>query len=270
MKTFHQAKSAFYLAAALALAVPATAGAESNDNEQWNQGQAELQKNLRPGQPADAYRRKLEQMGYKITATNYDNPDYVEYEVVRGDQTWEIQIDVDEDTRRATKVDVAANVWRTDETDQVLESNTRRASTDDSYADGRQRAAVRNNQYSDRDRRSAEQLVQEIESLPMGRDKQFYKDMLQRRGYDISRVDKDDQDELDLEAVKDGRSVEVDIDFDEDTGKSTEIDASTMWVESESTTRTREAQTGERSRSTQQRTSDTERRSQAGTQQEDR
>jgi hypothetical protein len=34
----------------------------------------------------------------------------------------------------------------------------------------------------------------------------------------------------------------MDIDFNEDTGKSTEVDASSLWAESESTTQTREAQ----------------------------
>ena len=88
MKTFlNQAKWAVF-AGALALAVPVTAGAAMTESgEHWNQGQAELQKNLPPGQPADVYRRKLEELGYKVTSTNYDNPDYLEYEIVKGDQT---------------------------------------------------------------------------------------------------------------------------------------------------------------------------------------
>jgi hypothetical protein len=278
MKTFlHQTTWAFCVAGALALTTPATAGA-ANDSERWNQGQAELQKNLPPGQPADVYRRKLEEMGYKITSNNYDSPDYLEYEVVKGDQTWEVQIDVDEDTHKATKVDVAQNMWKTDATDEALESSKRMAAADDTYREGRRstdddataernrRGAMRSNQYSDRDRTSTNQLVKEIESLPVGRDKQYYKDTLRKRGYDIARVDKDDNDEMMLEAVKDGRSVKVDIEFDENTGRSTEVDASSLWAESEATTRTREAQTGESPRGVpQHRTSDMERRSQADT-----
>jgi uncharacterized protein YmfQ (DUF2313 family) len=281
MKTsFHTAAGAFLLTGALVLTVPAIAGARSESSEQWNQGQAELQKNLSPGQPADAYRRKLENLGYKVTSVNYDKPDYLEYEVVKGDQTWEVQVDVDQDTHRATKVDVVQNLWKTDATKAALEDNRRVATNDESAyhgdrragdhdytsAERRRTAEARNNQYSDRDRTSTSQLVKEIEGLPTGHDKQYYKEALRKRGYDIARVDKDDTDQMKLEAVKDGRSVKVDIDFDEDTGRSTKVNASSLWAESEATTRTREAQTGEPSRAVpEHRTSDTERRSQADT-----
>jgi hypothetical protein len=267
MKTFFgKAKWAFYLAATLALAVPAAAKAAAEDgNERWHQGLAELQKNLPPGQPADVYHKKLEELGYEITSTNYNKPDYLEYEVVKGDQAWEVQIDVDDATHKATKVDVVRNMWKTDATKQALEHNERMAGGDEStYSERHRPVAMRGNQYSDRDRSTTSQLVKEIEALPLGRDKQFYKDALRKRGFEISRVDKDADDELYLEAVKNGHSVKVDIDFDEDTGKSTKIDASSLWAESESTTRTREAQKmGIPSRAPSERTHNLERRSQA-------
>jgi len=252
---------------ALTLAAPLTVDAESarSDNEQWNRGQAELQKHLAPGMDANAYQKKLKELGYQVTATNYSNDDYLEYEVVKGDQTWEVQIDVDEDTRKATEVDIAMNVWKTDETEAALERGTRMARTDTSRADvdrgertarntadtmddaddraeARRPMVMRNNQYSDRDRASTDQLIREIEAMPVGQNKQFYKDTLRKRGYEITKVNNDDDNELDLEAVKNGNSVELDIDFDENTGRSTSLDASTLWAESESTTRTREAQ----------------------------
>jgi len=252
---------------ALTLAAPLTVNAEGarSDNEQWNRGQAELQKHLAPGMDANAYQKKLKELGYQVTATNYSNDDYLEYEVVKGDQTWEVQIDVDEDTRKATEVDIAMNVWKTDETEAALERGTRMARTDTSRADvdrgertarntadtmddaddraeARRPMVMRNNQYSDRDRASTDQLIREIEAMPVGQNKQFYKDTLRKRGYEITKVNNDDDNELDLEAVKNGNSVELDIDFDENTGRSTSLDASTLWAESESTTRTREAQ----------------------------
>jgi hypothetical protein len=227
---------------ALTLAAPLTVNAESarSDNEQWNRGQAELQKNLAPGMPVSDYPKKLKDLGYQITATNYNNDDYVEYEVVKGDQTWEVQIDVDEDTRKAEEVDVAMNVWKTDETEAALVRGDRMAR--DSTDESRRPIVMRNNQYSDRDRASTEQLIREVEAMPVGQTKQFYKDTLRKRGYEITKVNNDDENELDLEAVKNGNSVELDIDFDEHTGRSTSLDASTLWAESESTTRTREAQ----------------------------
>jgi uncharacterized protein YmfQ (DUF2313 family) len=227
---------------ALTLASPLAVNAESarSDNEQWNRGQAELQKNLAPGMDAAAYQKKLKELGYQVTATNYSNDDYLEYEVVKGDQTWEVQIDVDEDTRKATEVDIAMNVWKTDATEAALAHGDRmgRDTTDET----RRPMVMRNNQYSDRDRASTDQLIREIEAMPVGQNKQFYKDTLRKRGFEITKVNNDDDNELDLEAVKNGNSVELDIDFDENTGRSTALDASTLWAEAESTTRTREAQ----------------------------
>jgi len=40
----------------------------ASDNEMWNQGQTELQKQLAPGAPAADYRKKIEGLGYKVTA----------------------------------------------------------------------------------------------------------------------------------------------------------------------------------------------------------
>jgi hypothetical protein len=219
------------------------------DSTQWNRGQAELQKQLSPGMAAESYRNKLEQLGYKITATNYNDADYLEYEVVKGDQTWEIQIDVDDNTRKATQVDIAQNVWKTDATAAALEqaaASSRMATTDDAArgtdADNRRVMTKRNNQYSDRDRATTDQLVRELDALPVGHDKEYYKNALRRRGYEITKVNTDDNDELSLEAVKNGNSVQLDISFDENNARSTEVDASTLWAESESTTRTRESQ----------------------------
>jgi len=224
---------------ALALTNSITADA-AMDNERWNQGQAELQKNLPPGQSADAYWKKLEDLGYKITSTNYNNPDYVEYEVVKGDQTWEVQIDVDDDTHKATKVDIAMNAWKTDATKQELERNGTTAGM--TTSERRRTTVARNNQYSDRDRSTTDQMIRDLEALPVGHDKQYYKDALRQRGYDITKINTDDRDELKLEAVKNGHSLQMEVDFDEDSGRSTSVDASTLWAESESTTRARQAQ----------------------------
>jgi hypothetical protein len=142
-------------------------------------------------------------------------------------------------------------MWKTDATEKALNSSAGIARTEDTTSmtgtgaaatESRQRVAMRNNQYSDRDRASTDQLVSELEAIPVGHDKQFYKDALRKQGYEITKVNKDDKDELNLEAVKKGNSVQMNIDFDEDTGRSTEIDASTLWAEAEATTRTREAQ----------------------------
>jgi len=215
---------------AIFLASSLTVGATS-DNDLWNQGQAELQKQLAPGAPAADYRKKIEDLGYKITSTNYNNEDYLEYELVKGDMTWEVQIDVDDKTHKATEVKAVTNMWKTDATEQALGRNVV-ASDKPMYR----------NPYSERDRTSVSRLIKEMEAWPVDRNKQFYKDALAKNGYEVSRINTDDKELLSLEAVKGANSVELNVAFNEKTGKSTSIDADSMWVESEATSQEREHQ----------------------------
>ena len=86
-----------------------------------------LEQALKTGEDEDFYRRQLEKMGWHITSTNYDKPDYVEWEIVKGRSTYEVQVDLDKNSHKATKVDVAWNLWKSDTTDRVLEQNQEHA-----------------------------------------------------------------------------------------------------------------------------------------------
>jgi hypothetical protein len=63
-------------------------------------------------------------MNWKITSVNYDTPEYAEYEIVKGDTSYEVQINFDRNSHKATKVDVAYNAWQTDATDSALKAQT--------------------------------------------------------------------------------------------------------------------------------------------------
>lgn len=84
---------------------------------------ADLETSLEPGHGPDHYWTQLEQLGYQVTAVNYDDEDYVEYEIVKGDSSYEVQIDLDDD-RRATDIAVVANAWEAAETAAALERVT--------------------------------------------------------------------------------------------------------------------------------------------------
>src|ERR1700694_3705790 len=58
----------------------------------------QLEQALKPGEDKDFYRRELEKMGWQITAINYDKPGYVEYEIVKGPSTYEVQISLDKNS----------------------------------------------------------------------------------------------------------------------------------------------------------------------------
>jgi hypothetical protein len=50
----------------------------------------------------------------------------VEYEIVKGDTSYEVQIDIDKNSNKATKVDVVTNVWKTDATKNALKQTQAR------------------------------------------------------------------------------------------------------------------------------------------------
>jgi hypothetical protein len=82
---------------------------------------------LKTGETKQTYRSQLEKMGYKITSVNSDKPDYVEYEIVKGNDTYEVQIDFDKNSGKATKVDVTSNLWQAEATDKALSQRQEKA-----------------------------------------------------------------------------------------------------------------------------------------------
>ncbi|MFT7401772.1 MAG: hypothetical protein ACI83N_001366 [Hydrogenophaga sp.] len=87
----------------------------------WTDEKDRLQKALPMNlKPAD-YRSKIEGMGYKVTAVNDRERDYVEYEIVKGENSYEVQIDLDTRTGMARKVDVTSNLWEAEATDRATD-----------------------------------------------------------------------------------------------------------------------------------------------------
>ena len=181
-----------------------------------------LEQALKPGQDKNFYRREIEKRGYKITSINYDKPDYVEYEIVKGRDTYEVQIDFDKGGK-ASKVDVAANLWRTDATKAALLGKK---------VDSPKQAMKNSERYSDRDRRKAYDSEEEkIEkTLKAGEDKDYYRRQLEKMGYKVTAVNADRADYVEYEIVKGDDTYEVQIDFDKNTRKATKIDvAPNLW-----------------------------------------
>lgn len=100
---------------------PGSGNSQYSDRDRragWEKGKDELEKKLKLGQNKESYRRELEKMGWKITSVNYDKPDYVEWEIVKSDQTYEVQIDMKDN--KGTNIDVAANMWKAKATEEAL------------------------------------------------------------------------------------------------------------------------------------------------------
>jgi len=175
-----------------------------------------LEQELKTGEEKAFYRRELEKMGWQITSVNYDKPDYVEYEIVKGDRTFEVQIDFDKNSHKANKVDVGWNAWKTDATNQALRGKK---------VNYPNRTTANPSRFSDRDRtKSSKGDKEKLEQgLKTGEEKAFYRRELQKMGWQITSVNYDKPDYAEYEIVKGDRTFEVQIDFDKNSHKANKV-----------------------------------------------
>ena len=180
-----------------------------------------LEQALKTGETKDFYRKELDKLGWQITSVNYDKPDYVEYEIVKGDDSYEVQIDFDKNSNKATKVDVTTNAWQTDATDRALKDKKKVA-----YPN---RTTPNPERYSDRDRmKVAKDSEDKLEqALKTGETKDFYRRELEKMGWKITSVNYDKTDYVEYEIVKADQSYEVQIDVDKNSHKATKVDVTT-------------------------------------------
>ena len=196
-----------------------------SDRDRTRSGKDEkdkLQQALKTGEEKAFYRRELEKMGWKITSVNYDKPDYLEYEIVKSDQSYEVQIDFDKNSHKANKVDVTANAWQTDATKQALKNR-------DARVEYPKKTTANPQRYSDRDRmKSAKNDEEKLEqALKTGEEKEFYRRELEKMGWKITSVNYDKPDYVEYEIVKSDNSYEVQIDFDKNSRKASKVDVTT-------------------------------------------
>jgi uncharacterized protein YmfQ (DUF2313 family) len=180
-----------------------------------------LEKALKTGETKEFYRRELEKMGWQITSVNYDKPDYLEYEIVKGDDSYEVQIDFDKNSNKATKVDVTTNVWKTDATEQALKDRKKVV-----YPN---RTTTNPDRYSDRDRMKASKDSKDSleKALKTGETKDFYRRELEKMGWKITSVNYDKPDYVEYEIVKGHDTYEVQMDVDKNSKKATKVDVTT-------------------------------------------
>lgn len=180
-----------------------------------------LEQTLKTGEEKGFYRRELEKMGWQITSVNYDKPEYLEYEIVKGKSSYEVQIDFDKNSHKATKVDVATNAWKTEATERALK--------DGKKVDYPNKTTANPNRFSDRDRmKSSKNEEEKLEqALKTGEEKDFYRRQLEKMGWKVTSVNYDKPDYVEYEIVKGDRSYEVQVDIDKNSHKATKVDVTT-------------------------------------------
>lgn len=193
----------------------------------WGNDKEQLERELKLGQVKSYYPQALSERGYQVTSVNTDKPDAVEYEVVKGAQTYEVQLSFDK-AGKASKVDVTTNMWRHDATKAAMSGKKMPMAS--RYERG-------NEAFSDRARmptwhKEKEQLEK---SLPMGKEKGYYGEQLKTMGYQVTSVNDNEKDYVEYEVVKGGNSYEVQIDFE--ANKAKDIDVTTNVWQTEATER---------------------------------
>ncbi|HEY2922839.1 MAG TPA: hypothetical protein VGK77_27995 [Candidatus Binatia bacterium] len=220
--------------ATLPMAIPSAAADDNkySDRDRMRSAKDEkqrLEQALKTGEEKDFYRRELEKMGWQITSLNYNKPDYLEYEIVKGDQSYEVQIDFDKNSHKATKVDVAFNAWKTDATKQAFKNGKK--------VEYPKKTTPNPERFSERERmKSAKNDEEKLEqALKTGEEKAFYRRELEKMGWKITSVNYDKPDYVEYEIVKNDKSYEVQIDFDKNSHKASKVDVTTNVWKAEAT-----------------------------------
>lgn len=239
--TFAPTKKISVLVTALALALPLAAyaseklatvpGTDSSvysDRANMKNTSADrkaLQDSLKKGQSVTVIKQKIASMGWKITATNDAEPNYMEYEIVKGNTSAELQIDLDKSTKMANKIEVASNLWRADSTNAALK--------------GQPFTMVNSGDYSDRKYMKAWSGEKDMlqKALGKGQTPDFYRKKLADMGYQITSTNDREKGYVEYEVVKGRNSYEVQIDMDASTGRAKGVDVTTNMWESDATER---------------------------------
>jgi len=188
----------------------------------WTSDKEMLAAKLKTGASKGDYMKAIADAGFTITAINSDKPDYLEYEVVKGKDSYEVQIDLDKTSKMGSKVEVDRNLWRADATKAAISSGKAVAAT---------KALPDGDKYSDRayskDWTSEKDKLEK--ALGTGKDVAAYKAELKKMGYQVTSTNDKDKGYVEMEVVKGTDSYEIQIDLD-DAGKGKKVDvAANMW-----------------------------------------
>lgn len=228
------ASAATAKAAAAATTAASVANARMTDRQMAKTGnmkadREQLQQKLRAGKNRADYDKILKDNGYRISAINEDKKDYLEYEVVKGGSSYEVQIDFKDGATQASKVEVENNMWRADATKRMMK--------DENYQHAGALVVDPKGRYSDR--RNMKGWTDEKDrlekALPINLKAADYRSKLEGLGYKVTAVNDQDKDGIEYEIAKGENSYEVQIDLDASTGTAKKIDVTSNLWEAEAT-----------------------------------
>ena len=181
----------------------------------------QIEQMLKGGQNRADYAKVLEKNGFRISSINSDKKDFLEYEVVKGNESYEVRLDFKDGAAKATDIKVTDNLWRAPSTKAMLK--------DQNYKMVGAMTADPEGRYSDR--RYMKASTDEKDQLEKLRTANMtaaqYMAKLKDRGYQITAVNDKEADYLEYEILKGDNSYEVQLDVDPKTKVIKEVDVST-------------------------------------------
>lgn len=195
---------------------------------QYDEQKDALEEQLKGASSIDELRSRIEKAGYMITSINEQSDDEVEYEIVKGNHTFEVQADIDDGMLE--DIEVSHNLWRADE--------TKKAMTDPDYQAGEikydkdNRGKYSDSQYTESWTKEKEALEA---ALPTGKTFDEYQKILKDKGYRITSTNEVDSGEVEFEVVKGEHSFEVQLERDDSSKNVTKVNVSHNIWQSEET-----------------------------------
>jgi hypothetical protein len=165
----------------------------------------------------------IEAQGYRIASLNADEPDYLEFEIVKGRASHEVRIEFDPKSKKVRDLDVDRNLWLSDTAERMLE--------DPNYVAAAPLAPARDAGSSDRTRIDAwDDEKDRLEKLLQGRDVATIPDELRKAGYEITSTNDREAGYIEFEIARGENSFEVQIDVDRSSRRAEDVDVtSNLW-----------------------------------------
>lgn len=196
--------------------------------ENYDQQQEVLEQSLSSAETVEQLRNGLQKAGYRITSINLESVNNVEYEVVKGDHTFEVRSNIAGGKLKDVKV--TSNIWRAETTKRALKEDEYDAS--DVTFDKEQPGRYSDAQFTDTWANEKKALTQ---AMPVGKTLADYQQILKDRGYQITSINDVDDNEIEFEIVKGDHSFEVNLERDADTQVIDEVNVTDNIWQSEET-----------------------------------
>jgi hypothetical protein len=189
------------------------------------------------GKNKQFYRQALKDQGYTVTKVNVDSPEEFDVVAQKDGKRIALLVDFDEETGQSTDIE-ALRVRRAAKSAKSETQNTAK----DAVKDAGEKPQVKQDAaapvqplakdagqeeppQAKQDKLTLRQLVEELRSLPIGKDKDFYHQTLKERGYSIANT-QDNQHQTEFTLEKAEQTLRLTVQFDANTGTSTKVDAS--------------------------------------------